>query len=589
MRRIVTLGITFACAAWCATPNQYVQHNLVSDLPGLADRVDASLINPWGIAASPTSPFWISANGSGLSTVYSGNGIASSLIVSIPGSSGAQSPGAPTGMVFNDTTSFAAGASPATFIFASENGLISGWNSAAGKAAVVMADRSGASAVYKGLATATRSEGPLLYAADFGNGRVDVFDGAMNLLSLPGAFHDPQIPAGFAPFNIANLSGTLYVAYAKQDAKHHDDVAGAGNGFIDMYDLNGLLLGRLVSGGPLNSPWGMALAPPVFGTFGGALLVGNFGDGAINAFDPVTGMSLGALQDAKGAAIHVSGLWGLMFGNGSGAGDANTLYFTAGVAGPGNVEDHGLFGAIQPAPAIAPNSVVNAASFTGATSPGAFTAIFGNALAATNRTWTTADLVNGKLPTQLDGVSVTIDGKPAYVYFVSPGQIDVIAPADSTSGPVQVVVTNNGVASGSSTILLQSAAPAFFASGKYAIATHADGSVVGTPALFPGATPAKPGETIAIYGTGFGPTNPATDGMVLASPASLAAVPTVMVGGSAAVVMFSGLSAAGLNQINVTLPALPAGSTGVVDVPVVGTVGAWNTQTGLFLSMQSGN
>jgi uncharacterized protein (TIGR03118 family) len=588
MRKTV-LGITLACSAWCATPNQYTQHNLASDLPGLADHIDPGLINPWGIAASPGSPFWIAANGSGLSTIYTGNGTASSLIVSIPGPSGAQNPGAPTGMVFNDTTSFAVGAAPATFIFSSEGGVISGWNGAAGKAAVVMADRSAASAVYKGLATATRSEGPLLYAADFGNGRVDVFDGSMNLLSLPGAFHDPQIPAGFAPFNIANLGGTLYVAYAKQDAKHHDDVAGAGNGFIDMYDLNGLLLGRLVSGGPLNSPWGMVMAPSGFGAFGGALLVGNFGDGAINAFDQVTGMYLGALQDGKGAAIHISGLWGLMFGNGSGGGDANTLYFTAGVAGPGNVEDHGLFGTIQPAPAIAPNSVVNAASFAGATSPGAFTAIFGSALAATTRTWTTADFVNGKLPVQLDGVSVTMDGKPAYVYFVSPRQIDVIAPADSTSGPVQVVVTNNGVTSGSATASLQSASPAFFTAGKYVIATHADGSLVGTPAVSPGATPAKPGETIAIYGTGFGATNPASDGIVVASPANLAAAPAVMVGDATAAVTFSGLSAAGLNQINVTLPALPAGSTGVVDVPVVGTAGAWNTQPGLFLIMQSGN
>jgi uncharacterized protein (TIGR03118 family) len=174
-----------------------------------------------------------------------------------------------------------------------------------------MADRSAAGAVYKGLATATRSEGPLLYAANFGSGRVDVYDGNMNLLSLPGAFSDPQIPSGFAPFNIANLGGTLYVSYAKQDAQHHDDVAGPGNGYIDMYDLNGLLLGRVVSGGPLNSPWGMVLAPASFGAFGGALLVGNFGDGAINAFDAVLGTYLGSLQDGTGNTIHISGLWGL--------------------------------------------------------------------------------------------------------------------------------------------------------------------------------------------------------------------------------------------------------------------------------------
>jgi uncharacterized protein (TIGR03118 family) len=600
MQKLTALGITLACAAWCAAPNQYVQHNLISDLPGMADHVDPCLINAWGIAASPTSPFWISDNGSGLSTLYNGNGTASSVIVSIPGPAGTQSPaqqcgtttrgaGAPTGVIFNDTTSFAVGASPASFIFASEDGVISGWNSAANKAAAVMADRSAAGAVYKGLATATRSEGPLLYAADFANARVDLFDGNMNLLSLPGAFRDPQLPAGFAPFNIANLGGTIYVAYAKQDPEHHDDVAGAGNGYIDMYDLNGLLLGRLVSGGPLNSPWGIAVAPPRFGAFGGALLVGNFGDGAINAFDPVTGMSLGALQDGKGAPIRIPGLWGLMFGNGASGGDANTLYFTAGIAGPGKIEEHGLLGTIQPAPTIGPNSVVNGASFAGSISPGAFTAIFGNALAATNRTWTAADLANGRLPTQLDGVSVTIDGKPAYIYFVSPGQIDVIAPADSTSGEVQVVVTNNGLTSATSAAAMQSAAPAFFAAGKYVIATHADGSLVGTAAVAPGATPAKPGETIAIYGTGFGATNPPMDGMVVASPANLATAASVLIGGASAAVTFSGLSAAGLNQINVTIPSLPAGSSGVVDVSVVGTAGTFSTQAGLLLSIQSGN
>ena len=164
--------------------------------------------------------------------------------------------GAPSGVIFNDTASFLIGTSPASFIFASEQGVIAGWNGAAGKAAVIMADRSAQGTVYKGLAIATRSEGPLLYAADFANGRVDVFDGNMNLVSLPGAFMDSSIPAGFAPFNIQNLGGTLYVAYAKQDAERHDDVAGPGNGYVDVYDLNGLLLQRLVAGGPLSSTLG---------------------------------------------------------------------------------------------------------------------------------------------------------------------------------------------------------------------------------------------------------------------------------------------------------------------------------------------
>jgi len=608
MRKTIALGITIACAAWGAGPNKYEQHNLVSDLPGMADHLDPCLINPWGIAASPTSPFWISANGSGLATLYNGNGVASPLIVNISGPTATPSPGqqcgatalgpgAPSGVISNDTTSFPVGGSPASFIFSSEQGVIVGWNGAAGKTGVIMADRSAAGAVYKGLATATRSEGPLLYAADFGNGKVDVFDGNMNLLALPGAFSDPQIPAGFAPFNIANLGGTLYVAYARQNAQHHDDVAGAGNGYVDTYDLNGLLLGRLVSGGPLNSPWGMTLAPATFGAFGRALLVGNFGDGAINAFDPALGTYLGALQDGAGAAIHISGLWGLTFGNGSRAdavgvlagGDINTLYFSAGIAGPDKVEDHGLLGTIQPAPAIAPGGVGNAASFSGPISPGALTDISGSALAATARIWAAEDFVDGKLPTQIDGVSVTIDGKPAYVYFVSPTLICVIAPGDSTIGPVSVTVNNNGVTSEAASVSLQSAAPAFFRKGTHVLAVHADGSLVGTSDTAPGATPARAGETISLYGTGFGATNPAIDGTVLTSPRNLVADPIVMVQSVPAAVGFGGETTAGLDQINVTLPALPNGSTGVVDVPITTAVGGSTAQPGVVITMQSGN
>ncbi len=609
MRKLLLSGtLVIACASFCSAANKYVQHNLVSDIAGTADKLDPCLINPWGIVASPTSPFWVSANGAGLSTLYDGNGSAVKLIVGIPGPASAQSPGqkcgntafgpgAPTGVIFNDTTSFVQGATPASFIFASEQGVIAGWNGASGATAGIMADRSGSGSVYKGLATATRTEGPLLYAADFGNGKVDVFDGKMNLVSLPGAFADSKIPAGFAPFDIQNLGGSLYVTYAKQNAAHHDDVAGAGNGYVDVYDLNGLLLQRLVSGGPLNSPWGMAIAPAGFGDFGGALLVGNFGDGAINAFDPVSGKFLGALEDGTGAPIHIQGLWGLTFGNGSRAnaaaapsgGDASTLYFAAGIAGPDTVESHGLLGTVQSAPVIMASGVVNAASLSGAIAPGGFATIFGNGLAATTRTWTSADFVNSKLPVQLDGVSVTINGKPAYVYYVSPSQIDVIAPADSTIGPVPVAVTNNGIASASSTAQLQAAAPAFFSVGKYAIATHANGSLAGAASVLAGATPAVPGEVIVMYGTGFGPTSPAVDGLVVSSPANLVTPPIITIGGAAATVKFAGRSAAGLDQINVTVPALPAGSTGAVDVPIRATAGGSTTAAGLLITVQSAN
>jgi len=362
MKTFLYLGLTaVAFAGLCPAETPFVQHNLVSDIDGMADRTDPCLINPWGITASPTSPFWLSANHSGLSTVYDAKGIILPLIVQVPGPGGlvaatgqcAKSTfgaGAPTGIVFNDTASFVLSGTPASFIFATEQGVIAAWNGAQGAVAKLLTDQSNSGAIYKGLAIATRSEGPLLYAADFANGRIDVFDGSMNKVTLEGAFADPQIPAAFAPFNIQNLGGSLYVTYALPDAEHEDDKAGPGNGYVDVFDLNGVLLKHLVANGPLNSPWGLAIAPDTFGDFAGTLLVGNFGDGTINAFDTETGKSLGALQDAAGTNIRIPGLWGLMFGNGDAA---NTLYFTAGIPGPDDVESHGLFGTIvrQPLPA----------------------------------------------------------------------------------------------------------------------------------------------------------------------------------------------------------------------------------------------
>lgn len=291
-----------------------------------------------------------------------------------------------------------------------------------------------------------------------------------------------------------------------------------------------------------------------------------------------------------------------MFGNGSRTnaaavpadGDANALYFTAGIAGPDTVESHGLLGTLHAVPAISANSgVVNAASLMPGIAPGGFATIFGTGLAATTRTWATSDFANGKLPLQLDGVSVTINGKPAYVYYVSPTQIDVIAPADSTNGAVSVVVTNNTVASAPATAQLAPIAPALFAVGKYAIATHANGSLVGPPSVLAGATPATPGEVIAIYGTGFGPTTSGTDGLVLSSPATLSSPPVVNIGGVSASVTFAGRSAAGLDQINVTVPTASPGATGTADLsislpperpaprPVCSSVSRLGTEAGL--------
>lgn len=607
MRSFLVSGIIgLSCSAFCAAANVYSLHRLVSDVPGVGDHQDSCLINPWGIAASATSPFWVSAHGTGLSLTYNGNGDPVNII-GIPGNTQRngqqcgktpQGTGTPTGVAANNTSAFALGGSPAAFLFSGEQGTIVGWNGSAGNTGTIMADRSSAGAVYKGIAIASRAEGPLLYAADFANNKIDVYDGAMNRLELPGAFTDPAIPAGFAPFNIQNLNGSLYVAYAKQNGQHHDDLPGAGNGYLDIYDLNGLLLRRLVSGGPLNSPWGMAISPPDFGDFGAALLAGNFGDGAINAFDPLSGKFLGALRDQFGDTIHIGGLWGLTFGNGSrsspaavpSGGDAHTLYFAASLGGPDSNDSHGLLGAITPAPQVANGGLVNAASFSPAVSAGAFTAIFGRGLAATTRSWVAADFVNGRLPLQLDGVSVTIDGKPAFVSYVSPGQIDVIAPEGTATGPVAVKVTSNNVASDPAMAQLQTVAPAFFTAGKYAIATHGDGSLVGPANVLPGATPARPGETIAVYGTGFGATNPDVDGLVGFPPARLVTPPSIAIAGAPAALTFAGRGAAGLDQINVIIPAVAAGfAAGTLDLPITGAFGTNSTQAGVFVAVQAGN
>ncbi len=324
----------------------YVERKLISDIPGLAEQTDPNLLNPWGIAFSPTSPFWIADNHAGVSTLYNSSGLPLSLVVAIPSPAGGTSPGAPTGVVYNNTPDFLVGtALPAHFIFATEDGTIVGWNSGAN--AVLKADNSASGAVYKGLALGSSGGSSYLYAANFHAGQVDVFDASYNLVTLAGSFSDPTLPAGFAPFNIQNVGGQLFVTYALQDSTKHDDVSGPGNGFVDVFDTSGHLLKRFASNGVLNLPWGIVLAPAGFGGFSQALLIGNFGDGRINAFDPATGQFLGMLQNASGTPLAIQGLWDLKFGNDGQGGDSHTLYFTAGIAGGANLEDHGLFGSIS--------------------------------------------------------------------------------------------------------------------------------------------------------------------------------------------------------------------------------------------------
>ncbi len=330
--------------------DSYRQQNLVSDLPGQAARLDPNLVNPWGIAFSATSPIWLADNGTGLSTLYNGSGGKIPLVVTIPPPSGGSPPSAPTGVVFNPGASFDGD----KFIFATEDGTIAGWSG--GTTAALRVDNSGSGAVYKALALGSTAGGNLIYAANFNSGNIDVFNANYGPTSVSGSFTDPNLPAGYAPFDIQNIDGKLYVTYAVQDAAKHDDVAGPGNGLVDVFDLNGNLLQRLVSNGPLDSPWGLALAPSGFGAFSGDLLVGNFGNGLINAFDPSTGAFKGVLDDANGTPIEIPGLWGLAFGNGSQGTKSNDLYFTAGIPGPGKVEDHGLFGDLETAPE--PTSIV---------------------------------------------------------------------------------------------------------------------------------------------------------------------------------------------------------------------------------------
>ncbi len=326
----------------------YKQTNLTSDIPGLAKNTDARLVNPWGISFAPTNAFWLSDNNSGLSTLYNGQGKRQMLVVTVPPAKGGKT-GSPTGTVFS---SFSGAfmvtehgvSGPSGFLFDSEDGTISGWNPLVNQTHAILAvDNSSSSAVYKGLAIAAINANPYLYAANFHAGTIDVFDKNFAPAKLKGSFQDPCIPRGYAPFNIQSIGNNLYVTYAKQDKAQHDDVPGQGLGFLDVFEDNGLLLKHLVSRGQLNAPWGVTLAPTNFGQFSDDLLVGNFGNGTINAFDPMTGTFLGTLMDSQHKTIHIDGLWALAFGSGGESGKTNQLFFTAGI----QHEQHGLFGMIE--------------------------------------------------------------------------------------------------------------------------------------------------------------------------------------------------------------------------------------------------
>jgi len=332
-------------AAAGATANSYSQRNLVSDIPGRAMLHDAHLVNPWGLAAGPTTPLWVANNGTSTATIYSGdvNGMPVQkvpLVVHVASEE-------PTGQVFNGTTGFvmhvAGTSTPARFIFATQAGDIAAWpfTSPPQTTARVVAHVAGAS--FTGLALAdVQGRGPLLYAADFANGRVVVFNRFFGRTTVCCGFRDAMVPAGWGPFNVQAINGRIYVAFAKVNADG-DEVAGPHLGRVDVFNLRGLLLKRLVVGGALNAPWGLTRAPlEGFGPFSGDILVGNFGNGLINAYDPATGQWQGALRTPSGTLVRNEGLWGLRFGN-SAAGGAHALLFSAGL----DDETHGLVGAIR--------------------------------------------------------------------------------------------------------------------------------------------------------------------------------------------------------------------------------------------------
>jgi len=341
----------------------FVQTNLVSDIPGLAKVTDPNLKNPWGTSTAPGLPIWVSDNNAGVTTLYDGTGQpiplqakppVNAVAIPAPPSAGTGAVGAPTGTVFNPTgqgfvVSKKGASGSSRFLFATEDGAIVGWSPSVDRAnGIIAVDRSTATdpagdvgAVYKGLALVTTSAGTFLYASNFRFGTIDVFDSSFNLVK---SFTDPTVPTGFAPFGIHNIGGKLFVTFAKQNGEKHDDVAGPGNGFVDVFSPNGDLLQRFVSEGRLNSPWAVTLAPVTFGAFGGDILVGNFGDGHINAFDRSTGHVEGRLLNASGQPLTISGLWGLRFPAGSLNAVAGALYFTAGI----NDEHDGLFGNLVP-------------------------------------------------------------------------------------------------------------------------------------------------------------------------------------------------------------------------------------------------
>ena len=610
---LIIVAVTASLSA--QTGNSFLVHNLVSDLPNISDHQDANLKKPWGNGFG-NSPFWVSNTGTGTSTLYDGYGTKAALTVTIPAAANAgTTQGSPTGIVSNifsgaNPQAFVVGTAPANFLFCSLDGLITGWNGAAGTKAVVLVDNSKAGAVYTGCTVGGPANAPMFYAANVNSGKVEAYDASFKP-ATSAAFSNSNVAAGFAAYNVHSFGGKLYVTYGKQNSQKNNVANGAGNGMVAVFDFSGNLISNLVAGGPLNSPWGVVIAPQTFGPFANDLLVGNFGDGTINVFNPNTGASIGTLKDTSGNQIVIPGLWSLMVGSGASNEDPGTVYFTAGIGGGPNgagtssdpIQSHGLIGSIQPAPtflatgafppfttfvgsATSPTGILNGASFlTAPLAPNTWMSIKGDDLSPITATWQVSGTT---LPTALQNVSVTIDGEAAFVSFIGNRQINFLTPSDLLPGSApKVVVTSNGLSSAPVTSSVIPASPAFFtiATGpqgqNYVAATHADGTLIG-PASVKGATGAKGGETISLYATGFGATmTPVPNGQLFGSAIPLLTVPTIFIEDMPATVTFAGFISPGLVQINAVVPTgLPAG-----DALVVALSGNFESQPGAFLTI----
>ncbi len=346
---IATLALLLSSAAFA---QHYQQTDLTANSTSVSATatIDANLVNAWGLSRASGSPWWVSDNGMGLSTLYDGTGAIVPLVVTIPPPMGGAPPSAPTGTVFNFTKLFAVKpGKPAVFLFVTEDGTIAGWNPGVDPTnAVIKVDNSKQGAIYKGCAIAKEHSMVRFYATNFATGRVEMYNGQFQPVAMAGAFRDAKLPANYAPFGIQNVGGNIVVTFAHRRPGSKDEDHGAGLGYVDVFDFDGKLLLRLQHGGFLNAPWGIALAPSDFGTFSHRLLIGNFGNGKIHAFNLVSGMVEGILLNADSSPLAIDGLWALSFGgDGARNGLATELFFTAGP----NDESNGLYGKITPAAA----------------------------------------------------------------------------------------------------------------------------------------------------------------------------------------------------------------------------------------------